>query len=444
MKLGRLTNRNLALFAAPCLGLAGIGLPLTVYLPSFYSSQLGLDLSAVGVAFMVVRLLDIGLDPTLGVLMDRTRTRFGRFRPWLAGGVPILMAAAGLLFFAQPGVTAAYLGLGLALAYGGWSICVLAQTSWGALLSPQYNERSRIYGWWQLFNLIGMLCILTLPIAAGKFFPGAASGIRAMGLYLIVVLPVSTALALFSVKEPQPLKDAAKATYADWFRLFRSAAVRRLLLADLLIGLAYGMDGALFLFFFTKAKGFTLAFADVGLLLYFIGGLIGGPLWTALSRRTSKHMALACASFASIAGLIVLYVIPNGHMMWGAIASVISGLPYAAANQISRAMMADAADEERLTSGSDHTGLLYAILTGNFKIGAALAVGVTFVGLDRLAGFDAASDHNSPTAILGLHAFFLGVPGVLFVLAALLLIRYPLTRRRHDEIRQALEQQSQT
>jgi Na+/melibiose symporter-like transporter len=129
--------------------------------------------------------------------------------------------------------------------------------------------------------------------------------------------------------------------------------------------------------------------------------------------------------------------------MWGAIASLISGLPYAASNQISRAMMADAADEERLASGADHTGLLYAILTGTAKIGAALAVGVTFVGLDKLAGFDASSDHNSPTAILGLHTFFLGVPGVLFVLAALLLIRYPLTRRRHDEIRQALEQQSQ-
>jgi Na+/melibiose symporter-like transporter len=438
---GALANRDLALFAAPCLGLAGIGLPLTVYLPSFYSSQLGLDLSAVGVAFMIVRLLDIGVDPVLGVLMDRTRTRFGRFKPWLAAGVPLLMAASGFLFFARPGVGSGYLVFGLALAYGGWSICVLAQTAWGALLSPDYNERSRIYGWWQLFNLIGLLSILVLPIAANRFDPGPATGVRSMGLYLIVVLPISTALALAFVREPPPPKGAPGANLGDWFRLFRSSAVRRLLAADLLIGLAFGMDGALFLFFFTKAKGFAPSFANVGLLLYFLGGLIGGPLWTALARRTNKPTALAAASLSSIAGLVVLYVIPNGDIAWGAVASLVSGLPYAAANQISRAMMADAGDEERLQSGADHTGLLYAILTGTAKIGAALSVGVTFIGLDKV-GFDAASDHNSPHAILGLHLLFLGAPAVLFTLAALLLIRYPLTRRRHEEVREALDRQS--
>jgi Na+/melibiose symporter-like transporter len=95
MKAGRLTNGELALFAAPCLGLGAIGVPLSVYLPSFYSAQLGLNLSAVGLAFMAVRLIDIGVDPALGVLMDHSRTRFGRFRPWLATGVPLLMLAAG-------------------------------------------------------------------------------------------------------------------------------------------------------------------------------------------------------------------------------------------------------------------------------------------------------------------------------------------------------------
>ena len=147
----------LALFAAPCLGLAGIGLPLQVYLPPFYSAQLGVNLSAVGVAFMVVRLLDIAIDPTLGVLMDRTRVPFGRFKAWLTAGVPLLMLGSVVLFFSSPGVTAVQLAIGLALAYGGWSVCVVAQTSWGALLSPSYNERSRIYGWWQMFNLLGLL-----------------------------------------------------------------------------------------------------------------------------------------------------------------------------------------------------------------------------------------------------------------------------------------------
>jgi Na+/melibiose symporter-like transporter len=442
MTPGRPSNRDLALFSAPCLGLAGIGLPLTVYLPNFYASRLGLDLGAVGVAFMVVRLVDIFVDPVLGVLMDRTSTPFGRFKPWLAAGVPVLMLASALLFFARPGVSAAYLVFGLALAYGGWSMCVLAQTAWGARLSPGYNERSRIYGWWQLFNLLGLLLILALPVAASKVDPGPATGIRAMGLYLLILLPLSAGVALLFVKEPSPEASDRRAVLADWFGLFRSSAVRRLLLADLLIGLAFGVEGTLFLFFFTLAKDFTSGFANIGLLLFFLSGLIGGLLLTALARRSDKHTALAAASLASIVGLGMLFVIPNGNLGWGVAAAVIAGLPYAASSQISRAMMADAADEERLTSGVDRTGLMFAILTGTAKMGAALAVGVTFVGLEQLAGFDPSSAHNSPGSILGLYVFFLGLPAVLFVLAALVLIRYPLSRRRHDEIRQALNSQA--
>src|ERR1051325_10178534 len=74
---------SLAFFAGPCLPLAGIGLPLVVHLPTYYARDIGLPLSAVGLAFLLVRMVDIGVDPVIGALMDRTRTRLGRFRPWL-------------------------------------------------------------------------------------------------------------------------------------------------------------------------------------------------------------------------------------------------------------------------------------------------------------------------------------------------------------------------
>jgi Na+/melibiose symporter-like transporter len=126
------------------------------------------------------------------------------------------------------------------------------------------------------------------------------------------------------------------------------------------------------------------------------------------------------------------------------VAIFLGGLPYAAPNQISRAMLADAADEDRLTSGVDRTGLLYALVAATAKIGPALAVGVTFIGLDQLVGFDPNSDHNTPLAIQGLEAFFILLPAVLFALATLCLIGYPLTRRRHDEIRKSLEAAAQS
>jgi Na+/melibiose symporter-like transporter len=439
MKTGRPSARDLALFALPCLGLAGIGLPLQVYLPPYYSADLGLDLSSVGVAFMIVRLLDIGIDPALGIMMDRTRVPFGRFKTWLSAGVPLLMLASVVLFFAKPGVTATQLAVGLALAYGGWSVCVVAQTSWGALLSPSYNERSRIYGWWQLFNLIGLLMILVLPISAEWLGFGRVGGIRAMGLWLAVLTPVSTALAVMFVDEPPPADGARRASFADVLELLKGNALRRLLACDFLISLSFGMTGALFVFFFTKAKGFSTSFTNYGLLAYFIGGIIGGPVWTLLSNRVNKHWALVWACLAATVGLALLYLTPNGNEPLAFVAIVLGGLPYAAPNQISRAMLADVADEDRLQHGADRTGLLYALVAATAKIGPALAVGLTFIGLDQLVGFDPNSDANTPLAIEGLQAFFVLVPAVLFALATLALIGYPLTRKRHDEIRQALE-----
>jgi GPH family glycoside/pentoside/hexuronide:cation symporter len=444
MKPGRPSVRDLVLFSLPCLGLAGIGLPLQVYLPPYYSADLGLNLSAVGVAFMIVRLLDIGIDPALGILMDRTRLPFGRFKTWLSAGVPLLMLASVVLFFAKPGVTTSQLAIGLALAYGGWSVCVVAQTSWGALLSPSYNERSRVYGWWQFFNMLGLLMVLILPIGIGYVTPGDAPGIRAMGLWLFILTPVSTALALAFVKEPPPADGARLARIVDVLELLGMSAVRRLLACDFLISLSFGMTGALFVFFFTKAKGFDSSFTKMGLLAYFLGGVIGGPFWTILSNRVNKHSALIWSCLGATVGLVLLYLTPNGHKGLAFLAIMLGGLPYAAPNQISRAMLADAADQDRLESGVDRVGLLYALVAATAKIGPALAVGITFVGLDQLVGFDPNSDHNSPLAIHGLEAFFILLPAVLFALATLCLIGYPLTRRRHDEIRRALEANPQS
>ena len=98
------SNASLAIFSGPCLPLAGVGLPLVVHLPTFYVRDIGLPLSGVGAAFLAVRLVDISFDPVLGVLMDRTKSRLGRFRPWLIASAPVLTLACLMLFMARPGV----------------------------------------------------------------------------------------------------------------------------------------------------------------------------------------------------------------------------------------------------------------------------------------------------------------------------------------------------
>ena len=85
----RLPAWRLAVFAALAIPLAGAGLPLAVYLPPYYAQELGLGLGAVGLIFMLSRVWDAVTDPLVGVLSDRSRSRFGRRKPWIAAGAPL-------------------------------------------------------------------------------------------------------------------------------------------------------------------------------------------------------------------------------------------------------------------------------------------------------------------------------------------------------------------
>lgn len=437
MATARRSNWTLAALAAPCLPLAGLGLPLVVYLPEFYASELGLSLSAVGTAFMIVRLLDMGFDPFIGAVMDRTHTPLGRFKLWFALGAPILMLASYMLFMAKPGVTETYLWFWLLVVYAGYSIATLSHLAWAAVLSPNYDERSRIYAWWQAGNVVGMILVLTLPALLPLVgIKGHAAGVAAMGWFIIILLPLTIGLALWRTPEPRVAAHGKHAGVKEYLALLRRPSVIRILAADLLIGTGPAITGALFFFFFERVKGFDKGGASLLLLIYFIGGLLGAPLWTWLSYRIGKHRALAVSGVAYALVTVAVVMIPKADFAVAAGLMFAIGVPYAAGAFLLRAMMADIGDETRLETGVDRTGLLYALLAGTVKIGSAAAVGASFTALDMI-GFDAKTGGAS-AGLAGLTVLFTLVPALLSLAAAAIVMGFPLTAERHAEIRDAL------
>jgi Na+/melibiose symporter-like transporter len=433
----RRSNWTLAAFAAPCLPLAGLGLPLVVYLPEFYASELGLSLAQVGLAFGAVRLLDMAFDPFIGGVMDRTRSRFGRFRPWFAIAAPILMLATAMLFMAKPGVTTLYLWTWLLVLYAGVSISSLSQLAWGAALSPEYNQRSRIYAWWQGGNVVGMILVLALPVLlAGLGMKAHSAAVGAMGWFVILLLPLAVGLAVWKVPEPAVTTKPERSGFAEYFKLLRRPTVARLLIVDFLVGTGPAVTGALFFFFFTRVKEFDKASAGILLLVYFIGGLVGAPIWTRLAFMIGKHRGLAVSGLFYAAVTVCANLIPPGNMLVAAIMMFLAGLPYSAGAFLLRAMMADVSDEVRLDGGIDRTGLLYALLSGTVKIGSAVAVSVTFPVLE-LMGFRAAVS-GSTSGLAGLAGMFTLVPAGLALAASGVIAGFSLTEKRHAEIRDAL------
>jgi Na+/melibiose symporter-like transporter len=441
MQTTRRSAGVLAAFAAPCIPLAALGLPLVVYLPEFYANELGLGLAAVGAIFMWVRLADVVFDPLIGSVMDRTRTRFGRFKPWLAAGAPLLFISGWMLFFAEPGVSALHLWIWLPVAYAAFSICVLSQTSWGSLLSADYDQRSRIYAWWQTANVIGIILALLLaaiPLLLGAGDASRTTSVQAMGWFILVTTPVCIGLALWRAPEPPAPVARHSAGWRDWAGLFRNSAVRRIVGVDLLINLALGVVAALFFFYFERVKGLTQANTGVLLLLYFMSGLACAPLWGILAKKLQKHRATALAVLLTGLGQAALLLPPAGSMAMAAVVVILAGIPYSAPALLLRAMMADAGDEIRLQTGVDRTGLLYALVACTAKLGSALAVGIAFPMLSA-AGFNARGDGDPGQGLGALAAIYVAAPVALCLLAAVVMMGYRLGPARHAEILAALE-----
>lgn len=440
MQRHKLSRRTLAALSGPSIPLSALSLPMVAFLPEYYSGELGLDLAVVGTVFMVVRLLDIAFDPLLGGLMDRMHTPMGRYRPWLLVAVPMIMLAMAMLFMARPGVGPLHLTVWLLVAYAGWSILALSQLALAANVSPDYHERSRIYSWWQVAFFIGMIGAMLVPkIAALYGFSTPAAGMRAMAWLVIVLTPILVIFAVATVRE-RPIDSARKGGgLREYFGLMRHPAVRRLLACEGLMGLASGATSTLAVFFFTRRLG--LDRADVGLLLigHFIVGLAFTPVWSWLANRIGKHRALAVATLAYAAVQSLFLFVPANDMWFALAIQSLAGLSYGATSALPRAMTADVADEQRLATGQERTGLLYALLIGVWKIGQALSVGIMFYVL-AVIGFDPAPSAANPASALGgLTALYVGLPILLSLMAAWVAIRYPLTAEKHAAIRMELE-----
>jgi Na+/melibiose symporter-like transporter len=427
-------------FSSTALPIAAIALVMAVYLPRFFAGHIGLSLAAVGGAFTIVRLIDMCLDPLLGMAMDRTRSKLGRYRPWLLLGAPIVMLAVYMLFMARPGITEGYLIGWLLVLYLGVSILTLSQAAWGASLATDYHDRSRVYGVIQAVGVIGSVLILLLPLALGKHGEGAG-GVHAMGWFCIIAIPVT--LALCTLLTPEKITpDAARerVTLADYWALVRRPEMARLIFADLFMALGPGTTAALYLFFFHDARGYSSQQTGV-LLVFFIGaGLLGAVFWGWLSQKIGKHRALIVSAVAYAVTQSALMIIPPATMSLAIPGMMSVGFVSSAFILIVRAMVADVADEVRLETGKERVGLLYALVTTTQKIGTAITVGVSFTILD-LVGYDAAEGAvNSPEAIRGLELCYVFAPVILVFFGGAAFIGWKLDATRHAEVRRQLDE----
>ncbi len=432
------SNAKLAALAAPALPMSALTLPLIIYLPEFYANALGMNLALVGLIFTAVRLADLVFDPLIGGLMDRTRTRWGQFRPWLVLGGPLVMLGTYMLFMAERGVGPLYLSIGLILAYAGYSIIILSQMGLGASITPDYRQRSRVFAWWQVFNTLGQILVMAMPVIfSDRIANDSGFTVRTMGWFVLASVPATVLITTVFVREGKVAPPAHHASLRDYLGLFKIASTRLLLIAQLLIGLGLGISAAVFLFFFTMQKQVPFEYVGLQFVGFYIVGIATAPLWSMVANRIGKHRALMFGSIGFATYMLLMLAMPAGNLFYFFGMAILGGTMACAADMLPRSMMADVADEDHLEAGHDRTGMLFALLTVTHKFGQAMSIGFVYFVLDQI-GFKAGSPDNSATALAGVGVLFGVVPGLMYLTSALIVSRFRLTPERHDEIRKAL------
>ena len=431
-----LTKKTIAAFVSPGIPLSALGLPLLVYLPPFYAEEMGLGLSLVGTIFMITRFWDVFTDPVLGVLSDRVTTPLGRRRHWIILSVPILMICVYKVFIPEPPVTGNYLLCWMLLLYVGWTLLSISHMSWGAELSSDYYERSRVQGWREFALVFGMLAVLILPTILEQT-GGAESGtkVAAMGWFTIILLPITVAIAVCNVKERPVEPSCQLGLLKSASLLLKNKLLIRVLISDLMIGLAPGIVGSIYIFFVTYVMQLG-EWSSLMLLLYFVASFCGIPLWMRLSYKLEKHRTFGVAKMYGCLILVSLLLVQPGNLWLYTLFNILFGIESGAGAFLLRSIMADLTDHDNLESGTQRTGLYYSLLTMTNKVGSALGVGIVYPILDWI-GFVPGGE-NTAEAIEALKYMFIFVPIPISLLAALFIWNFPLDSNRQKELRRLL------
>ncbi|MFT6510180.1 MAG: Na+/melibiose symporter-like transporter [Parvibaculaceae bacterium] len=421
----RLSWGRLVAFALPAAPISALGLPLVVHLPHFYDRHTTLTAAAVGLIFMIARFWDVFTDPVLGLLSDKFETRWGRRRHWIVASVPIMLISVFMVFMPPEGAGALYLTFWMFFLYVGWTLLTVSHMSWGAELTPDYHERSRVQGVREMLLIFGMVFVLVLPVLSAYLVPAESrpEAVTLMGWFVIIFLPITVCIAVSSVgevKTPQP----DHFTWGEAVALIkRNRPLQILLSADLFSGIGNGIVSSLFLYLALDVLMLG-NFSNVLLLVYFISGLsfVGPAIW--LSNRVGKHKAAIFSSLFSGLTVPLIFLLPEGNYVLSALCWTVLGVNMGAGPFLFRSIMADVVDHDAVESGHQRTGLFYALLTSTNKIGYAIAIGISMASLDWL-GIETGKE-NTEEALFGLQLIYILPSFTISLIVAWLLSYFPL------------------
>lgn len=444
--------------------LAIIGYPLAVYLPPFYAQEMGLNMALMALVLVIARFSDVITDPLIGMLSDRWQTRFGRRKPWLVMGTPIMLVSTVMIFMPPDGAGLWHLLIWTVLMYLGWTMVTLPYGAWGAELSPLYHQRSRVTASREGYVLLGLFIAALAPAVVqamgARYAAGETDGVlmrtmvwlvgkdgqlgtgygpilAGMGWLLLILLPLTVFLVVTLVREAPP-RSVQKTDWKKGLRIMKNnGPFKRLMLILLIVITGESFRNAMSVFFMQHVIQIQ---AQIGMmyLLYFGIGILGIPFWLILGRKIGKHHAFCVAVAVSSISILGMFFLQAGDLVPFAIMFAVKGFCFAAFQFLPLSMLADIVDLDTARTREHRTGLFFAMSGMAQKAAMALGLGLS-LGLLALVGFDATQTVHNDSQLMSLRVLYIIGPVLMYMAAFMLARRYPLTSDRQERIQSWIE-----
>jgi len=443
--VSKLSKATLFSYSLADLPVAMSMFPVIVFIPRFYSADLGVPLAWVGTILIIQRLFDVVTDPLMGIISDRTRSRFGRRRPWVAASTPILMLAVYQLFMPPEGAGGWHLLVwGMVLSIG-TTMILIPYYAWGAELSADYHERSRVTGARAMFHVVGSFSAQAVPAAGLLVFGlgGTDFVLTAVATTMLVLMPLCVMITVWRTPEPEVEIQSQVPIIAGLKLMVGNKPFLRLVMAFMIGSIGLNITTPLYAFFVADVLGsedqtiYMLSF-------FYLTSLFAVPFWVWLAGRIGKHRAYIC-SFFLLAVAHPFYLLLGSGDFWRMLPiTIATGFAAGGFSQaLPNSMKADVIDLDELDSGENRAGLFFAAWSFAQKATATVGAGVAMFGLS-LFGYDAElGDANGPDELFGLRFLFSTFPSLFFLLGAAIIWKYPITETLHREIRAQIERRTE-